>query len=67
MSVNLKRAEMTAFRKASRLTKYTNTYLKETDKATLQRTNQGYKQFKAMRGTAPYFEQQKLRLFSMIR
>jgi hypothetical protein len=49
------------------LTKYTNTYLKETDKATLQRTNQGYKQFKAMRGTAPYFEQQKLRLFSMIR
>ena len=66
-AVNLKRAEMTAFRKANRLTQYTGSFLKESDKSTLQRTNQGYKQFKSMRGTAPYFEQQKLRLFSMIR
>jgi len=66
-AVNLKRAETTAFRKANRLTRYTRSFLKESDKSTLQRTNQGYKQFKSMRGTAPYFEQQKLRLFSMIR
>ena len=66
-AVNLKRAETTAFRKASRLSHYSSTYLKDTDKAILQRTNQGYRQFKAMRGTAPYFEQQKHRLFSMIR
>ena len=66
-AVNLKRAETTAFRKANRLTRYTSSFLKESDKSTLQRTNQGYKQFKSMRGTAPYFEQQKLRLFSMIR
>ena len=66
-AVNLKRAETTAFRKANRLSRYTRSFLKESDKSTLQRTNQGYKQFKSMRGTAPYFEQQKLRLFSMIR
>ena len=66
-AVNLKRAENTAFRKASRLNKYTKTFLREQDKETLQRTNQGYKQFKAMRGTSPYFEFQKLRLFSMLR
>ena len=66
-AVNLKRAETTAFRKASRMNKYTKTFLQESDKAILQRTNQGYKQFKAMRGTSPYFEHQKLRLFSMIR
>ena len=66
-AVNLKRAESTAFRKASRLSKYTNTYLKETDKATLQRTNQGYRQFKSMRGTAPYYQNAKHKLFSMIR
>ena len=68
-AVNLKRAETTAFRKASRLKKYTSTFIQEAqaDKAVLQRTNQGFRQFKSMRGTSPYFEHQKNRLFAMIR
>ena len=66
-AVNLKRAETTAFRKASRLKKYTSTFIQDIDKAVLQRTNQGYKTFKSMRGTSPYFEHQKNRLFAMIR
>ena len=66
-AVNLKRAETTAFRKASRLKKYTSTFVQEADKAVLQRTNQGYRAYKSMRGTSPYFEHQKNRLFAMIR
>jgi hypothetical protein len=34
-AVNLKRAETTAFRKASRLKKYTSTFIQDIDKAVL--------------------------------
>ena len=66
-SANIQGAMTTAFRKASRLDSYNRSFISEADKNTLQRANQGYHQFKAIGGTAPYFHHQKQRLFAMLR
>ena len=39
----------------------------EEDKALLERRNVGYRTFKNIRGTAPYFEHAKSRLFAFLR
>ena len=68
-SINMRRAQQTAFRKVTRLQKYTNdrTKVTEEDRALLERRNIGYRTFKNIRGTAPYFEHSKSRLFAFLR
>ena len=68
-AINMRRAQNTAFRKVTRFRKYTvdNTRIKEEDRASLERRNIGYRTFKNIRGTAPYFEHQKSRLFAFLR
>ena len=39
----------------------------EQDRALLERRNIGYRTFKNIRGTAPYFEHAKSRLFAFLR
>ena len=68
-SIKMRRAQQTAFRKVTRLQKYTNdrTKVTEEDRALLERRNIGYRTFKNIRGTAPYFEHSKSRLFAFLR
>jgi hypothetical protein len=68
-SINMRRAQNTAFRKVTRLNKYTNdrTKVTEEDRSLLERRNIGYRTFKNIRGTAPYFEHTKSRLFAFLR
>ena len=68
-SINMRRAQETAFRKVTRLQKYTvdRTKVTEEDRTLLERRNIGYRTFKNIRGTAPYFEHAKSRLFSFLR
>ena len=68
-SINMRRAQKTAFRKVTRVRKYRidKTMVAEEDKALLERRNQGYRTFKNIRGTAPYFEHAKTRLFAFLR
>ena len=68
-SINMRRAQSTAFRKVSRLQEYRENpnIIKEKDKEELIRRNVGYRTFKNIRGTAPYFEFQKSRLFAFLR
>ena len=68
-AINMRRAQNTAFRKVTRFRKYTvdNTRIKEEDRSSLERRNIGYRTFKNIRGTAPYFEHQKSRLFAFLR
>ena len=65
----MRRAQKTAFRKVTRVRKYRidKTMVAEEDKALLERRNQGYRTFKNIRGTAPYFEHAKTRLFAFLR
>ena len=48
-------------------TKYTKATLKDMTKTSLERDDFGFKAFKNVRGTTPYFEAKKKELFSMIR
>ena len=68
-SINMRRAQKTAFRKVTRQKKYTDDRIKitEEDKSLLERRNIGYRTFKNIRGTAPYFEHAKSRLFAFLR
>ena len=66
-SINMRRAQKTAFRKAIRLKTYDRTKITEEDKGLLERRNIGYRTFKNIRGTAPYFEHAKSRLFAFLR
>ena len=67
-SINMRRAQETAFRKVTSK-KYTvdRTKVTEEDRTLLERRNIGYRTFKNIRGTAPYFEHAKSRLFSFLR
>ena len=68
-SINMRRAQDTAFRKVTRLDKYkiNNKKITEEDRGLLERRNIGYRTFKNIRGTAPYFEHAKSRLFAFLR
>ena len=68
-SINMKRAQQTAFRKVTRFQRYItdSSKLTEAHRFDLERTNIGYRTFKNIRGTAPYFEHAKSRLFSFLR
>ena len=68
-AINMRRAQTTAFRKVTRLHKYNvdTTNITNEDKEHLERRNIGYRTFKSIRGTAPYFELQKSRLFAFLR
>ena len=68
-AINMRRAQTTAFRKVTRLQKYkvNSTKITNADKELLERHNIGYRTFKNIRGTAPYFELQKTRLFAFLR
>ena len=65
----MRRAQSTAFRKVSRLQEYKEnpSIISEKDKEDLVRRNIGYRTYKNIRGTAPYFEYQKSRLFAFLR
>lgn len=68
-NINIRRAQDTAFRKVTRLKDYKTdkTKVTEQDRALLERRNIGYRTFKNIRGTAPYFEHAKSRLFAFLR
>ena len=68
-SINMRRAQETAFRKVTRSNKYRvdNMKVTEENRAMLERRNIGYRTFKHIRGTAPYFEHSKSRLFAFLR
>ena len=68
-NIHMRRAQNTAFRKVKRLKKYTDSIVKvgEEDREVLERRNIGYRTFKNIRGTAPYFEHAKSRLFAFLR
>ena len=68
-NIHMRRAQNTAFRKVKRLKKYTDSVIKvgEEDREVLERRNIGYRTFKNIRGTAPYFEHAKSRLFAFLR
>ena len=66
-AINMRRAQTTAFRKVMRLQKYNTNTIKNEDKEFLERRNIGYRTFKSIRGTAPYMELQKSRLFAFLR
>ena len=67
-SLEIKRSRVTYFRKCKmNRTKYTKATLKDMTKTSLERDDFGFKAFKNVRGTTPYFEAKKKELFSMIR
>ena len=68
-AINMRRAQATAFRKVTRLHKYNvdTKNITNEDKEHLERRNIGYRTFKSIRGTAPYMELQKSRLFAFLR
>ena len=67
-NIHMRRAHNTAFRKVKRLKQYKNNLkITEEDKELLERRNMGYRTFKNIRGTAPYFEHAKSRLFAFLR
>ena len=67
-ALEIKRSRVTYFRKGKMdKTRYTKETLKDIDKASIERTDMGFRAFKNVRGTAPYFEENKRRLYAMIR
>ena len=48
-------------------TKYTKESLKNMGNAGIERTDLGFRAFKSLRGTAPYFEHKKRELYAAIR
>ena len=67
-ALDIKNSRVTFFRKSLRNTsKYTKDSLLNIDKKTLERTDVGFKAFKSIRGTAPYFEDMRKKVFAMIR
>jgi len=66
-AIELKRSRVTYFRKARLHYKGKGNILKEAQKDELEREDIGYKAFKLMRGTAPYFQFKKLGVMAMLR
>lgn len=65
--VELKRSRVTFFRKARVFYKGRQDFLKEADREEILRHDIGYKAFKHIRGTPPYFQYKKQAVMSMIR
>jgi hypothetical protein len=66
--IEMKRSYATFFRKAKvNRKKYNTKFLRTADKAEIEWTDVGYKVFCNVRGTAPYFQQVKLKVMGMIR
>ena len=65
-ALEIKRSRVTYFRKCFKK-KYTVSSIKGIDKASIERSDYGFKAFKNVRGTTPYFEAKKRELFAMIR
>jgi len=66
-AIELKRSRVTYFRKARLYYKRKGDFLKEAQKDELEREDIGYKAFKLMRGTAPYFQFKKHGVMAMLR
>ena len=66
-SIILKRCISTFLRQARRLPNLNKKTLSNLDKADLVRYNQGYKAFKKLRGSAPYYEDAKKNVMALIR
>nr|XP_039268201.1 uncharacterized protein LOC120343147 [Styela clava] len=66
--IEIKRSCATFFRKSKiGKSRYTAQFFKNVDKQEIERTDLGYKVFKNVRGTAPYFQSAKLKIMTMIR
>ena len=66
--LEIKRSYATFFRKSKTdRVKYDTKFLRSADKAEIERFDVGYKAFKNVRGTAPYFQQVKQKVMAMIR
>lgn len=63
----LKQSRVTFFRKAKLYYKGNNRFLKEADKAEIEREDLGYSAFKLIRGTPPYFQDKKRNVMAMLR
>ena len=67
-ALDIKNSRVLFFRKSKTdKTKYNKASLKDVDKSSLERTDLGFRALKNIRGTAPYFEENKRKLFAMIR
>ena len=67
-SLEIKRSRVTYFRKCKLdKTKYTKDSLRALTKNQIERSDLGFKAFKNVRGTTPYFEAKKKELVAMIR
>merc|ERR1711962_744771 len=67
-SLEIKRSRVTYFRKCKMdKTKYTKDSLRALTKNQIERSDLGFKAFKNVRGTTPYFEAKKKELVAMIR
>ena len=66
-SLEIKRSRVTYFRKCKmNKTKYNKATLGALTKTEMERSDLGFKAFKNVRGTTPYFEAKKKDLFAMI-
>merc|ERR1712030_196307 len=67
-SLEIKRSRVTYFRKCKlNRTKYNKDTLRALTKTQIERSDLGFKAFKNVRGTTPYFEAKKKELVAMIR
>merc|ERR1712177_149070 len=67
-SLEIKRSRVTYFRKCKmNKSKYNKSSLAGLTKTEMERSDLGFKAFKNVRGTTPYFEAKKKDLFAMIR
>ena len=64
-ALEIKRSRVTFFRKSK--VKYTRDKILSLHKTELERSDLGFKAFKTIRGTTPYFQAEQRELFSMIR
>ena len=65
--VEIKRSEQTYFRKATKVTGLTPKNIGDIAPDQITRYNNAFKAFRSQRGTAPYYEEQKLKLNAFIR
>lgn len=66
-AIALKQSRVTFFRKARLHYRGNNQFLKEAQRDEIERHDVGYKAFKQMRGTPPYFADKKQNVMAMLR
>ena len=67
-ALEIKRSRVMYFRKCKmNRTKYTKAILQNMTQTSMEQSDLGFKAFKNVRGTTPYFEAKKKELYSMIR